>query len=244
MQIAWSEVISRARLYIDDDHAETNGWIADPKWLIMAQVEYEQLYRRWIRSGLIGPEPTDVLFTGPSTDLDGVLAIVGVAAAVGTVTVGTDPAIASGQFRTLRPLQVTNGRKPFRNTLDVPGLGWEAFGTGDACTVRVRPDDSSGQYVVRFLSTPERTTDASDTVEVPFGGDERLVLGLARRAMVKESGSSALINGLIQDADAELNFSASARNGTGWAVRVPERRRGYAALWANWAQDRTLWAWF
>ena len=308
MQFTWDELISRARTYMDDDHNDRKGFIKPERWLQLAQVEYRQLYRRWIRSGLIGPEPRDQEFTGPEVRLEGVLGVMGVirgtpSAYVGstfdvstiipelpiTVTAivatsvrpriefvenafltvevgGTDVTVnyeqgistvaailaainatefvtaeetgtavgdildltgnfafqslvggdiqVTGDWYELRKPQISTTKKRWRtNDSSREGTEWEAFGQGDVLRVRVFPEDNAGTYIVRYFETVATTTDPDDTVELPDGGDERLVLGLVRRAALKESGASAAVDKLLIEADAELNFSAAGKNG-------------------------------
>lgn len=208
MQYSWSELIDRARLYVDDDHNDQSGWIKPARWLVLGQVEYEQLYGRWVQMGLIGPEPIDHTFTGPSATLANVLAIVGVAEVQGP-----------DSYRILRDAQAAMGRKPIRGDHDGPATSWEAYGTGEELTVRVHPSDTRGEYMVRYVPTTGRRTDnPNEFVELPYRADERLVLGMARRALVKESSQSSAINALIREVEEGLNFEASQRNG-GLVVR-------------------------
>ncbi len=202
MQFTWQELIDRAMVYVDNDHDEDKGWMPAPKALQIGQVEYAQLYRRWVTAGLIVPEPLDETLT--ADPVEGVLAILGVAEVYGGDTVTGYRVLTSGQ---------TYSNKPFRTPVDAPALEWEAFGGGDAVTVKIHPEDTNGVYVVRYLTRPEYATDPTDTVELPYGMDERLVLGMARRFHLKDSSNSQLLNGLIADADANLNFAAFGRAG-------------------------------
>lgn len=218
MQFAWSALIDRARTVVDDDHDDTDGWISEAKWLTLANVEYAQLYRRWVRMGLIAPAAVDVSFTGPTTVIgDGesdVLAIVGVAESLG-----------GGQYRPLESAQSQHGRNPWWSVAPAsPASHWKATGAGDEITVTIEPPDTA-TYVVRYIPTVAYATLASATIEVPYGCDERLVLGLARRAKLKDASASALLERLIQEADAEANFLAFGRmNDDSPRVRRGERR--------------------
>ena len=48
MQFSWNDLMDRARVYLDDDDDDTEGWIAPAIWLTFANVEYAQLYRRLV----------------------------------------------------------------------------------------------------------------------------------------------------------------------------------------------------
>lgn len=200
MQFTWQELIDRAMVYVDNDHDEDKGWMPAPKALQISQVEFAQLYRRWVTAGLIVPEPVDQTLT--ADPVEGVLAIIGVAEAYGGATITGYRVLESGQ---------THEVKPFRTPVDAPACEWQAFGFGDSITVKIRPEDTAGVYVVRYIPRPEYATDSTDTVELPYGMDERLVLGMARRFHLKDSSNSQLLNGLIADADATLNLAAFGR---------------------------------
>jgi hypothetical protein len=194
MTFTWAELIDRARTYVDDDHEEQQGWISPERWLQLAQVEYERLYRNWVRMGVFTPAHTVTTFTGPTTSLERVLAIVGVGEYLG-VGVGR---------RWLEP-----GEQPDDDATG-HALEWYATGSADTLAVTVYPS-SEQTFEVRYIQYNARTTDSTDTVDLPFGGDERLVLGLARRALIKESAASRRIDQEILDADAELNMTAWGR---------------------------------
>lgn len=199
MQFEWSEIVSRFRSYIDDDHDETKGWLDPTNRLGLVKVEYRQLYRKWVRSGLINVEPVDVEFTGPSSSaINGVLAIIGVAEKIGDC---------------YRPLE--SSLRPcfciFRS-LDAPAALWEAFGEGDNLTVKLTPADTRGTYVVRYIPVPTMPTALTDTVELPYMGDERIALGAAKRAGIKEMGGNRTIDEFIYAADQELTQEAAHRH--------------------------------
>ena len=215
MIFTWRELVGRARVYLDDDHKENQGWIKDDKWLSLVTVEWQQLYRRWIRNGLVRPEPiTSTIPAGSyyinlpeSSDIaqgrPGVLAIIGAAENM------------NQYFRMLRSTQEHRGAyAPWVAPEQLPtgkSTGWTAMGTADAIKVELSPRDTGNEYMVRWLPLPSMPRSLDEQVDLPFGCDERVVLGLARRAHLKDSGSSALLDRLIMEADAEITFSASGR---------------------------------
>lgn len=228
MIFTWRDIVGRARVYLDDDHKETQGWILDDKWLELAKVEYQQLYRRWLRLGLVRPEPivTQIhagqYFIQLPQDSDisagspGVLAVIGVAENL------------VGIFRHLRSSQNNHGAYAPWIAPEQQNTGkatmWTASGISDSIKVQITPRDLGSAYFVRWLPIPPMPTSLDEQVELPFGCDERLVLGLARRAHLKDSGSSALLERLIVEADAEISFSAQGRLDT-QAPRVRRIRR-------------------
>lgn len=211
MTFTWESLIERARTYVDDDHKEDQGWISEARWLDIANVEYERLYRQWVRTGLITPAHTLAAFTGSTTSLTRVLCIVGAAENLGSNT----------------PRRILEHGDQQWDALTGKSEEWSATGSADTLTINLYPVDSAGSYEVRYIQYPARATDATTSIDLPFGGDERLVLGMARRAMVKESAASRLVNDLIIDADAELAMTAWGRaDKQAPRVRVVTPRRG------------------
>jgi hypothetical protein len=200
MQFTWQELIDRARVYIDDDHDDDDGLVSPESWLAFANVEYAQLYRRWLRMGLITPTITQSSFTSNSTSFPGVLAILGVAEDLGNGA------------RLLESAQAALGKNPYVRGSSAPNgvaTSWAATGAGDTTVIELDPHvDNYSSYFVRYVPTVAYATSAASTVELPYGADERLVLGIARRAHIKGLTASAQLERLIMEADAELNFQA------------------------------------
>lgn len=203
----WDELISRAKTYCDDDHNDEKSWISDTRWLELANVEYAFLYKRWVRSGLVTPAATTGYMDGFSTSFSGVLALIGVAKDYGDFV---------RLLNKEQPESTIEGFWRGSTQPEGPSIRYIATGVGDTLTVELDPkpnDLTATNYIVRYIPTVAKATNPAATVELPYGTDERLVLGLARRAQLKDSGTSALLNGLIADADAETNFSAAAKLG-------------------------------
>lgn len=236
MQCTWQSLRDRARVYVDDDHEDTGSFLSDVQWLAILNVEYAQLYRRWVRSGLVTPVITEVAFTGATAAATGVLAIVGVAEDLGDYP------------RILPSAQVNTGRDStwFDMQPAGPATTWGVTGNGDDLTVTLYPAPSSGSYVVRYIPTQAAIIDPTPvqlldprpvplgSVDLPYGGDERLVLGMARRANLKGAAASGLLERLIMDADAELNFTAAGRiNGPRVRTRFnyPPRTERFGNVW-------------
>lgn len=221
-------IINRARVYIDDDHNETPGWLSETTWLDLFNTEYAEQYRVWVRSGLISPTYVDVPFSNDS-DVElpvdpetqaGVLSIVEVVEDTGQ------------GYRVIPPAQSVFGRRPFRYSNDPEtrkAQCWEAQGNGfgDNLVVILQPGDSTGNYIVRYIPQVTRVVAEEITAEsyFPDGLDERIALGIARRAKLKEGTASALLERLIAQSDADTRMIAFGRfNGDSPRVRV---NRGY-----------------
>jgi hypothetical protein len=344
MIVTWQSLIDRARMYVDDDHKGEQAWLTPAQWLALGNVEYQQIYRRLLRMGLVVPAITEIGLSGPTTAVTGVLAVIGVAEDLGT------------SMRIIPPAQPTHGRDPYWRgssaSLASP-ITWSAVGTSDSLAVSLDPapdnliapvaaapavaatldlsptggkfpdgvilphlttvlrmratgpsthsirflpdifdstpaylidvdpfySDSSvyhfnsalhttadfegtfagssimevatpslyptapwadstsiqndslhpmlvfsggavaspavpANYFIRYIPIPTVATAVTDTVDLPDPADERVVLGMARRAHLKDSGASALLERLLQEADQELSFrSFGALNG-------------------------------
>lgn len=224
MTFIWADLITRARVYLDDDHKSETHFIADDRLMTLLQVEYAKLYRQWVRGGFIGPATTDQTFTGQTVTVPNVLAIIGVAENL------------TYQKRVLQPAQSRFGRAPFWDGTLAVGKSsrWEASGVADTLLITLHPADAAGSYVVRFISRPAYATDTSTTIDLPYGGDERLVLGAVRRANVKGSTRSAAVEALIMEADAEINFTQFGRI----AGDSPRIRRNRQNPFARFPADR------
>lgn len=213
MQIEVQELIDRAKTYVDDEHRAEDAWISPERWLTFFNVERRKLYKQWMRAGLVIPSPTTGYLQGESTEFEGVLAIVGVGKDLG------------GTIQPLPNAAMDAGRQPFWRSAtqtSTPGHRWTAFGEGTTVTVELdgfndlvysAGPPETGNYLIRYIPTLAEVTDATDVVDLPDGGDERLVLGMAKRAGIKEAGRSALIESEIRDYDADLNLTAHAAAG-------------------------------
>lgn len=237
MQFTGQELIDRARVYVDDDNKDTDGWLAPASWLALLNVELAQSYRRDVRNGLVTPPATDQTLNSSAT-LNNCLAIHG----VGRL-------LTSGLYTMLTPAQSAYGVKPFwgSTTSNGPAHSWMAEGAGDTITVKIQPDSAmtAGTYMCRFTPTLARLTDLSQTIDVPFGTDERLVLGVARRSHLKDSTTSALLERLVMEQDAEINLQAFSRLKDSPRVRrVRSRTEQRGAATASFPIDPREWRYY
>lgn len=220
-------IVNRARTYIADDHDDNEGFIAPERWVDIFNAEYSTLYPDWVRAGLISPAPEDDTFTSHAHTVQGVLAVVGVAEDLG-----------SGNVRVLRPAQSIHGRAPFWGYRSGAPEYWLAHGTADDLAFTLEPRQD-GNYFVRYIPVPTAADALADTFDVPYGCDERLVLGVARRAKLKDGAASALLERLMLEADAQLKFRAFGR-ANGDAPRI-RRTREPAPPATHFPTDPRLW---
>lgn len=230
----WDELIARARVYVDDDHdgPSAKGWIKEDKWLTFGNVEHGKLRKKWIRAGLVSPAHTDATFTTDTTTVNGVGVLIGVAEDLG-----------NGAYRVIPSGQAEYGNAPFWSSWSMRGLNspmfYEAHGEGDNLTITLQPEGVTGNFVVRYIPTLTRATSVSQSVEVPDGCDERLVLGMARRAHLKDSGASALLERLIKEEDEQIGFEAFGRLNHD-APRARRTPRSYSFS-TSFPTNRALW---
>ena len=164
--------------------------------------------------------------SGGADGINGVLAIIGVAEKI------------DNYYRPLRWMG-EKGRAPFRTVVDSAAMEWQAYGAGDNLTVKLTPADTTGTYVVRYIPVPDEIA-LTDTLELPYMGDERLVLGAAKRAGIKELGGNRTIDEAIMLADAELQMEAAHRNKGG--LRVRDTAKSTPKSW--YSLDPTYWRYY
>lgn len=309
MEVLVSDIVGGARAWANDDHNDNKGALIKPeRYLQFLSILYRSVYRRWVRSSLISPEPVDKEFTGPLTRLSGVLAVKGVAR--GTISgfqgamfniqtfleavpevwlrlvqydgnerprfyfesAGSLALVENGRDTTVQfvpgvttteqvmELIVTDSsywevaeydtdadlntvlddikiislteidggevqmsefvlldarqrwrqeKKPFTTRFNAAAVAWEGFGAGSNITLKLIPaDDSEQKYVVRYHEIPGNITALTQTIEVPEGGDEWLMLKLAEWAMGTEGGASKTLQTQIYNAEAQLGFAS------------------------------------
>lgn len=108
--------------------------------------------------------------------------------------------------------------------------------------IQLSPIPTSGTYVVAFLGARGQFS-AVNSLTLPLGVEERIVLKLARRARIKEESDFRDIDQLIKDAETFIESMCwSSSLGEAPAVRnVDFTERGWtdSIVYPNWAQ----WAW-
>jgi hypothetical protein len=231
----WQNLIDRARVYSGDDNALAQSWIAPAVWLTLGNVELTILRRKWASMGLLNPATTDQSFSNAfSVAVVNALAIVGVAEIISPST----------PYRVLTSSQSGWGASPVWGSIDLGSRAttWAATGFGDNFTVTLDPPDTRRNYVVRYAPNLPYATDPTTTPELPSGADERLVLGMAQRAGIKDHEASALVARLIEQQDALLMFTAFGRmQGDGPRVRrITPRVKAKAAV-ASLSGDPRTW---
>lgn len=251
-----SDLLARAKAYVDADDIEVGGWLTDTLWYQWMNQEHRSLYRALIRNGLMGPIYVDQDVTADGSEFHTLaaepLAISGVAEMVG------------GQYpRPLAPMQVLRGRYPWANqspTLGGASTHWTAYYASNG-TVQIgfQPVPATGTYRIRVVPAPLVLMDTAsitnsatqtDTVSFPHGTEERIALGMAERAYEREGVMSPSLGRLIQRADEEMARAAGELlEGQAPKVRNVDyefrgwRRRGQDQSPVMWTAAPQLWWW-
>lgn len=210
-----TDMITRARSAAD----MTDDFVTIPEWVAFLNAEKRILDRQLAFAGHLFNEqesqinPTGLAYYG-LTDVRAVIAVYHV---------------ENGKYRRLshadqfdgniRDPATSNGDRAtrFRCSLD---------STGEV-RVHLYPNPSSGDYRVVYLpESPDVTI--NDSVTYVLGYEERIVLGMARRALAKEETVNPAIEARIGEIENEIERSAWDRAMAGARVRnVDKVERGW-----------------
>jgi hypothetical protein len=126
----------------------------------------------------------------------------------------------------LRPIRIVNLPDNFRQLpASLPGLiGGRITGPAEYATIEdgilngpafttvtMFPVDLSGTYVLVTLKSPTDATSNNESFAFPMGLEERIVLGMAKRAKIKEESDYSDIDDLIRQADRQVEDYAWSR---------------------------------
>jgi hypothetical protein len=108
-------------------------------------------------------------------------------------------------------------RLRYNNAVDfLRQLNGSTLNTGHATEYRLRmygnevwadfyPTPQVGEtYLITLIHAPVPLTTTDQAIALPMGWEERIVLGMARRALIKEESDTREINGLIADMDSQI----------------------------------------
>lgn len=71
----------------------------------------------------------------------------------------------------------------------------------EATNFRFFPVPTTGEYLIVTLKAPDKANIVNDTTTIPMGLEERIVLGMAERALIKEESDTSEIRRKIQQMD-------------------------------------------
>lgn len=189
-----TEILERAKSASDmrDNFVTTTEWL---RWL---NVEYKMLENYILRHGYALRESReDITANGAeSYDIEDPMVVLGVY-----------ELMSSGRQRRLRHSDVMDGAGHVYFSTAGPTGSASTFNiiqAGDnEVKIRFHPRPASGTYQVYIISEPVALA-IDDEVQYPAGLEERLVLGLARRAVAKEEGDTRELSRQIREFDAHI----------------------------------------
>lgn len=219
-----SEMIARAKAAAD---MEDSGFVTAAQWLRWLNLEH-RMFSAWLARQGYANEIATVSHTADGTGafataLEDPIAIIGVWELVGT----RYRALRSGDALQYQANGTTTGAASHYYLSD------RADGSYN---VVLFPRPTSGTYVAMYLPHPAALVTGTpgagedDEVRYPLGLEERVVLGMARRALAKEESSTAEVTRQIRELDAHAEAVAWDRlSGAVQAVRnVDHRERGWS----------------
>lgn len=222
-----ASILASARAYVDDEHAAVATWIPDATWLLWMNHEYRRAYRQAVMAGLVVPMYTDETLVYDSNDTPGYV-LAGKPMAIVGVWQGT---AGSNAFRKLRAAQPSGGAFPMRSEAEGTGMTWAAYAMGADVRLVLYPHPGAAtDYTCRFVAEPSvlvtgtPAAGEASSVNLPLGLDDRIALGMARRALIKEGSFSGALDRLIAQTEQDLEFAAHNRI-TGEAPRVRSSRK-------------------
>lgn len=231
-----TELIERARSASDI----RDNFVTQTEWLRWANTEHKWLQGFVARAGYVLFENSENITADGSIsyNIDEPLVILGVY-----------EVLSSGTYRRLRHADVMDG-PPLRD-VGVYGPA-DTFrvsqNTNDQVTVSFYPRPQTGNYVVRNIELPKTLVlgtpgvGEDDSVYYPLGWEERIVLGMARRALAKEGSSTSELSRQIRECELEIERAAWDRvMGGHQGVRNVDRvERGWTE---DHRADPRLWVW-
>ena len=191
-----AEIIARAQQAADME----DDFISQTTWLYWANIEYKKLYTRLARSGY------PVSYTDESITITGAaqynkpeqFAIVGMR---GVTT--------SGRYFHV-PIVHPMNAVGLSGTYGIPTqctITHDPLNVGNEVVIRFWPIPTSGTYLMGLIVKPKNLIigtpagDNTNVVTLPNGWEERIVLGMARRALGKEETINPAVEAEIRDMD-------------------------------------------
>lgn len=124
--------------------------------------------------------------------------------------VGVWQELSSGR---LRPLRIVPWVDNFVQDEGGPDVGPSQYvfiedhnndGVEVSTLLRFYPRDPSGNYLIMYLQAPAAAVSMTTVFSQPMGLEERIVLGMAKRALIKEESDTSAIDKLIREMDQQI----------------------------------------
>lgn len=239
-----SAAVDRVRATIGDDHSN-EGAVPPAVVLSFLQSEYDAQWEKMARGGVVPPTTIQTVLLA-ATELVGLYDFDAEIAPMAIIDVVE--LLDSTELRPLLPAQPGNGPKPFNSVATADrATHFTVIGQGDTAYVELFPVPSSGTYYVRYVPVA-KTLVLEDPAPAQLADDEslsieglhssaldRVILGAARRSLLRVNTSSPMLNELIRQADEDSALHVAGRlHHDRPRIRNVDFRRG----WPRRGQDR------
>ena len=196
-----TSLITRAAAAADME----DNFVTSAQWLAWATVEHQMLYSKIARLGFPFHESDESITFLPSTSQYSISEPLAVLAVY--------YAEFDGSYRKLRLMNPVQGQGAPSRIVAAPEQYHVFRNTENNITLRFFPNPSSGSAIVKNIPHPKTLviSGSSSTTEAfvryPLSWEERIVLGMARRALAKEETMNPLIERAISDMDVHITES-------------------------------------
>lgn len=170
-----------------------DGFVTPAQWIAWLNTESRALELFVVRSGWIEPQATTVDAVSYTITVPNPLAIIGVYE------------VRDGRYRPLKyQNQVDFTRQAYGSPADTGTAHYytvQSNASDDTLGVQMYPKPTSGTYRCLYMAGATPATAVTDSVRWPMGFEERIVLGMARRALMKENSDTRQVETLMVEQD-------------------------------------------
>lgn len=202
--VTYAELRDRARSIAD---MRDSDFVTPTDWLRWANQEKNALDVFIARNGIILAEAREDFVAGTDIDQFGQATMNEPVAVLGVYEIDS-----GGYFRRLRSSDQMDGAgfRVFSSQVsNGPAEIYRVFqNSGGQITFEFYPIPTSGNYRAYIIPTAAPLALDADEVNYPMGWEERIVLGMAKRALTKEESPIAHIDALIREMDQRIEEAA------------------------------------
>lgn len=166
-----------------------DGFVTPTQWITWLNTESRALELFVVRSGWIEPQASTVDSSSGVITVTSPLAILGVYE------------VRDGRYRPIKyQAQVDFTRQSNASPADTGDAHYYTIMSNtadDNLVIHFYPKPASGTYRCLYLAGYTPATAVTDSVRWPLGFEERIVLGMAKRALIKENSDTSQIDQLI-----------------------------------------------
>jgi hypothetical protein len=181
-----------------------DGFVSPTQWIAWLNTESRALELFVVRSGWIEPQATTVDAVNFAITIPNPLAVIGVYE------------VRDGQYRVLKYQSQVDFTKQLYSSPNITGdanyYTILSSSSSDDLTVHLHPKPTVGIYRCLYMAGAVPATAVTDSTRWPMGFEERLVLGMARRALVKENSDTQQVETLIAEQDRTIEAFCWSRN--------------------------------